>query len=133
MSKKPIKSGSKKEYPPPFSLRFTFEERAILDKKAGNMALGAYIRAKLLDEDDIAHRHIYRRKHKQPIKDHEELGKVLGELGKSRISNNLNQLAKGLNTGTLPVTPDTEKAIRDACADVQNIRSMLMVALDFQQ
>ena len=95
------------------------------------MSLGAYIRSKLLDEDDVAHRNIYRRKHKAPIKDHQALGHVLGELGKSRLSNNLNQLAKAVNTGSLPVTPDTEKAIRDACSSVHDMRTLLMMALEF--
>ena len=34
------------KYPPPFSLRLTFEERARLEKEAAGMALGAYIRLK---------------------------------------------------------------------------------------
>jgi hypothetical protein len=36
------------EYPPPFSLRLTFEERARLDMLRGNMPLGQYIREQLL-------------------------------------------------------------------------------------
>ncbi len=91
------------------------------------MPLGAYIRSQVLQGQETRHR----RKSRRPIKDHQAFGQVLGELGKSRIANNLNQLAKAVNTDTLPVTPDTEKAIRDACADVQYMRTMLMKALDF--
>ncbi len=117
----------KKATPSPFSLRLTFEERAVLEEAAEDMPLGAYIRSQVLQGKET-HR---RRKSRRPIKDQQAFGQVLGELGKSRIANNLNQLAKAVNTDTLPVTPDTEKAIRDACADVQYMRAMLMKALDF--
>ena len=42
---------SRRKTPLPFSLRLTFEERAELEKKAAGMALGAYIRERLLGED----------------------------------------------------------------------------------
>ena len=64
------KPNNRKTYPHPFSLRLTFEERAILEKAAGSMSLGAYIRSKLLDEGDVAHRNIYRSKFKR-IKERE--------------------------------------------------------------
>ncbi|MEJ2681299.1 MAG: plasmid mobilization relaxosome protein MobC [Gammaproteobacteria bacterium] len=43
---------------------------------------------------------------KRPIKDIKALSQVLAELGQSRIANNLNQLAKASNTGSLPVNRD---------------------------
>ena len=50
-------------------------------------------------------------------------------LGQSRIANNLNQLAKMANLGTLPMLPDTERDIRRACADVALMRRELLRAL----
>jgi len=82
---------SKKQTPPPFSLRLTFEERADLEKKAAGMALGACIRERLLGEDAAPRR----TRGKFPVKDHEALGRVLATLGQSRLSSNLNQLARG--------------------------------------
>ena len=41
---------------PPFSLRLTFEERAKLERDAAGMALGAYIRSRLLDPETVAPR-----------------------------------------------------------------------------
>lgn len=116
-----------KPKPAPFSLRLTLEERAILEKAAGNTPLGAYIRARLLNDAQS----YLRKRQKRPIKDHQALGHVLGELGKARLANNLNQLAKAANIGALLVTPDTEKAIQEACLAVQHMRTMLMMALDF--
>ena len=115
--------------PPPFSLRLTFEERARLERDAGDMPLGAYIRSRLFDESAP---HRTSRKAKRPVKDHQALANVLGELGKSRIANNLNQLAKASNSGSLPLTPETEKSLQEACAGVQWLRMTLMQALGLQ-
>lgn len=64
-----------------------------------------------------------------PVWDAEALGRVLGALGQSRLSSNLNQLAKAVNTGSLPVTPETEADLVAACRDVAAMRSLLMRAL----
>ncbi|MGC3983124.1 MAG: plasmid mobilization relaxosome protein MobC [Steroidobacteraceae bacterium] len=110
--------------PPPFSLRLTYEEKAALKREAGSMPLGAYIRSKLLGEASKP-----RRSRRSPIEDERALAQLLGELGKARLSNNLNQLAKQANSGSLPITPETEKAIHQACADVQWMRARLIAAL----
>lgn len=117
--------GGEKRYPPPFSLRLTFEERARLKREAAGMALGAYIRLKLFGEDAVPRQ----ARGNFPVKDHEALGRVLGALGALRLSSNLNQLARAVNSGSLPVTPDTEAALLDACDDVAAIRAELMQAL----
>jgi hypothetical protein len=113
------------KYPPPFSLRLTFEERARLDVLRGNMPLGQYIREQLLG-DDAAPR---KRRVRAPVKDEEALGRVLAELGSSRLSQNLNQLARAVNTGSLPVSPETEADLRDACTAVAEMREALLKAL----
>lgn len=113
------------KYPPPFSLRLTFDERAALDMLRGNMPLGRYIREQMLG-DDAAPR---KKRGRYPVKDHEALGRVLGALGASRLSSNLNQLAKATNTGSLPVTPETEAEIKEACAAVIAMRKELLRAL----
>lgn len=110
--------------PPPFSLRLTAEERAELLRRAGRMSLGAYIRAQLL-EDTVSTRRALRK----PVQDDEALARLLGELGKGRLSSNLNQLAKAANCGALPVTPETEQAIDQACRDVRWMRDTLIAAL----
>jgi hypothetical protein len=110
---------------PPFSLRFTFEERAQLERDAAGMSLGAYIRSRIFNES-LPKR---RTRGKHPVKDHQELGKLLGELGRSRIANNLNQLAKAANSGSLEVSPDTEQAIQDSCNEIYWMRHTLISAL----
>lgn len=113
------------KYPPPFSLRLSFEERSKLDMLRGSMPLGRYIREQVLG-DDAAPR---KKRGRYPVKDHEALGRVLGALGSSRLSQNLNQLARASNTGSLPITPETEEELRQACADVKAIRDELLRAL----
>ena len=113
------------KYPPPFSIRFTFEERARLDVERGNRPLSAYIRERLFG-DDAAPR---KRRGNSPVKDTEALGRVLGALGQSRLSSNLNQLAKAVNTGSLPVTPETEADLKEACREVADLRADLLRAL----
>ncbi len=112
---------ARKPYDPPFSLRLSFEERARLTEQASGAPLGAYIRERLLSEPP-------RRSRLTPA-DRQALLQVLGTLGQSRIANNLNQLAKQANLGTLPVTPDTEAELSSAAADIAAMRDMLVKAL----
>ena len=118
------KSGSAR-YPAPFSLRLTHEERARLLADAGHKPMGAYIRERLFG-DDAAPR---KRRGNSPIKDDEALGRVAGRSGRSRLSSNLNQLAKAVNTGSLPVTPETEADLQEACREVKAMRADLLRAL----
>jgi hypothetical protein len=50
-------------------------------------------------------------------------------LGASRLSSNLNQLAKAVNTGSLPVSPEVEAELMEACQEVQELRADLLRAL----
>jgi hypothetical protein len=118
---------AKRKTVPPFSLRFTPQERDRLDREAGNMALGAYIRAKLFDGLPAR-----RSAGKNPVKDYQALAKILGELGQSRIANNLNQVAKAINTGTVVVSPEMEAVVFEACDLVNSIRRDLISALGLE-
>ena len=120
-----VTKGSK---PAPFSLRLTFEERARLEAAANGVPLGAYIKAMLFDGDLSK----VRRRNTNPVEDHQALARVLAALGHSRLSSNLNQLARAVNTGTLPVHPETEKELLDACRDVMAIRADLIRALGLE-
>ena len=119
------KEVSKPKPPPPFSLRLSFEERAVLEHAAAGQSLGAYIRSKLFDGDLTPRR---TRGHR-PVKDHTALAKVLGALGQSRLSSNLNQLAKAAHIGALPVTPELAEELFDACAQIRAMRIDLLKAL----
>ena len=117
----------KGKYAPPFSLRLTAEERTRLDADAGPLPIGEYIRTQLF-ETPSARKVRFRR----PVQDEQALTQVLGALGRSRLSSNLNQLAKAVHSGSLPVTPETEQAILEACSAVKGMSNNLVQALGLQ-
>jgi len=88
----------------PFCLRFSFEDRAKLEQEAGNQPLVTYIRSQLLENPTPRKR----KRHKKPSRNNKLLGKILGQLGASRIASNLNQIARAINSGSLIVSPETE-------------------------
>ena len=79
---------SRASYPPPFSIRFTFEERARLDAERGRHSLAAHIRECLFG-DEVC---VRRKPGNTTIQDAEALGRVLGALGGSRLSSNRNRV-----------------------------------------
>ncbi|MEO1039527.1 MAG: hypothetical protein AAFX09_08270 [Pseudomonadota bacterium] len=115
----------RKTTPPPFSMRFTDEERAILNVRTGNKPLAQYIREKLFG-DAASPRAIKRRK---PGVDQALLSQALGLLGQSRLASNINQIAKAAHMGALPVTPDLAAELDRACADIRLMRQLLLRAL----
>lgn len=108
----------------PLSVRFTEAEKARLRALAGNRPVGLYIRERALDSDAEPRARV-----RQPVKDAEPLGRLLGLLGQSRLASNLNQLAKAANQGSLPLTLEVEAELRQACAEVHEMRLLLLRAL----
>ena len=116
----PVKE-QRKDAPAPFSLRLSVTERAYLEEQAGNQPLGAYIRDRLLGEKAVK-----RRRFRKPQINDEMAARFLAELGKSRYASNLNQLSRAVHTGTLDVSRDVERELREACESVQIMRDVLM-------
>lgn len=110
----------------PVSLRLTFEEKANLEKAAAGMSLSAYIRWKLFDPSSPPPPP---RRAAFPVKDFRALAQLLAMLGQSRLANNMNQLARAANSGSLAVTPETEEALLTAVSEVAHMRSLLIQAL----
>ena len=81
----------------PFTMRLNPQEREKLAQLAQdmNMSQAAFIRAKVFDGLPLKQKKI------AATLDHQTLAKLLMMLGESRIANNLNQLAKHANCGTL--------------------------------
>lgn len=109
----------------PFSLRFTAEERAWLGRRANGKSLAAYIREQVLGDACQPRKKASRR----PSVDQKALAQALSALGKSRLSANLNQIAKAANQGALPVSPEVAAELSQACADIAAMRSDLITAL----
>lgn len=115
----------KKKRDAPLSLRLSREDRVRLERDAAGMTLGSYIKWRLFDPD----RPPPRTRGKAPVRDHALLAQLLAMLGNLRLAANLNQIAKAVNNGALPVTPETEAAIRAACRAIIDMKEMLARAL----
>ena len=114
--------------PTPFSLRLSQDDRERLELAAGGNPVGAYIRSQLFG------RSVYpRRRYQKAKREDAALAKLLAELGASRLSANLTQLAKSANMGTLPLTPDVVEELSEACAAVAQMRETLITALGLHQ
>jgi hypothetical protein len=113
---------------PPFSIRLSFEERQRLEALASGQPIGSYVKSVVFNEAAKP----AKRRNAAPTKDQEALMQVLALLGQSRLANNLNQLARQANYGSLPVTPDVVAALNRACEDVTFMRRALIKALGLE-
>lgn len=109
----------------PFAIRLTKDERARLEREAAGAPLGTYIKAKVFGSAPPARM----RRTGLAVEDRQALAQVLAMLGRSRLSNNLNQLSRLANIGALPMTPETEAELAAALGDVRDMRRLLMIAL----
>ncbi|MEO1310090.1 MAG: hypothetical protein AAFV51_03865 [Pseudomonadota bacterium] len=125
------KTLKKTKHPPPFSIRFTDEERTRLEQAAGSLALAAFIRLKLFEdmEDTPPKRRRMAKKQHSPTAELAMLSQMLGALGQSRLASNMNQIAKAANVGALPISPELEADLAEACAAIQEMRRELIAAL----
>lgn len=117
-------SKSKRQRPAPFSIRLSAEERAYLERKAGNRPLGAYIRSQLLDDAEAR-----RKPSRAPSMDYTLLGQILGVLGKSELASRLCLLAVAAEAGRLALAEEERTALLEACADMHEVRALLVASL----
>lgn len=120
---------TKRRRPAPFSLRLTAKERARLEHDAGETPLATYIKFRLFNGLPELSTYKVRRPGGRQTTDTQLIAKLLAALGEARLSQNLNQLAKHANMGTLEVSKDTESALLAACEEVHAMRRDLVLAL----
>lgn len=114
--------------PPPFSIRLTDAERADLVRRSRGAPLSAFIKSRLFDDQPLR-----ARRSASTVEDREALARALALLGQSRISSNLNQLARAAHMGVLPLTPETESELRETLAAVRQVRDLLMSGLGLRK
>ena len=120
---------TKKRYPTPVCVRFTEEEKALLEEKAGDLTTSAYVRLCVLGEDAPKHR----TRSKKAVEDHHALGQLMGALGRSNVPNYLNQLTKAVNKCELPLPADIAQDLKQAAFEIAYMRHMLMTALGLKE
>ena len=121
------KKRSKKKATTRLYIRLTVREREQLNKLAGNQTVSAYVREKALGEH-VEKRRILRKPKMEDI----QYAMLLAALGQSRLSANVNQLAKHANTGTLDCSQDVEEQLEEACAALFAMRNALFLALGYR-
>lgn len=110
----------------PFSLGLYDEERAQIERDAGTMPLGVYIRGKLLDGYEPK-RPV--RRSRRPTVDHAALAQLLGTFGQSELFRSLLVLSLAAQSGALPVDDELTDKLGAACDDVREMRRILITAL----
>lgn len=123
-SAKPSSKSKRRKRPPPLSVRFSDEEKAALREKAGDKPLGRYIREMALSEIVLP-----RKKNQLFCAGEKAISRLTAKLGQSRISSNLNQIAKHANMGNLVEDDELIEDLNEACAHIAEIRSTLLKAL----
>lgn len=96
-----------------------------MERDAGHQSASAYIKSRLFGDATAP----VRTRDLFPVRDHAALASALAKLGQSRIANNLNQLARAANLGALDLTPELEAELKEACAAVLEVRSLLVAAV----
>ena len=110
------------------SVPFTPEQIADLARRAGQRPLSAFVRDHLYPANDNNQPRLARPRSREM-----ELfaAKALALLGPTATS--LKSIAQAMSSGLVPFTPDTEAAIVKACADIAEIKTLLMKALRIRE
>ena len=121
----PVPSSASRSPSSPFSMRLSAAERNFLTERSGGKPWACYIRERVFGDGANTTRRSVRR----PRIEDAELAAALSGLGHSRLSSNLNQLAKAVNMGSLDVEEDVQQQLKDACDAIQAMRDALIMAL----
>lgn len=115
----------------PVSVRLAPEERARgkAEADAHGLSEHAYYHWRIVHHGEP----MPRRRRSRPKVDHVLLSALLAKLGQSRIANNLNQLAKAANSGSLVLEPDIEADLRECLAAIDEMRLQLVEALGLSE
>lgn len=109
----------------PVSVRLSQDERTKLEADAKGTSLSAHIRERLFGDGETPRK----RQSRIPTIDQAALARVLGLLGRTRISNNLNQLAKASHVDQLAWDDPARQQIDEAYKLVREMRDELIRAL----
>jgi len=126
MTKKPPKAL-------PFSIRLTPAEKAELERRSGERAIGVYARERLLGREERDYRRLRAKRTKAPSADKTALAQILGLLGKSERERSLKGIGDAARIGALLLTSDVLERIEQACRDTAEVKLMLMKALGIKE
>jgi hypothetical protein len=113
------------------SIPLTRDLKADLERRAGRRPVSAYAREVLFPANDNAPRKT--RTPRRTEKERAALATLLARLGATDISRDLHELIRLARLGALPITPEVEAALQKACADITEIKTILMKALGLRE
>lgn len=120
---------SKKKRPAPVSMRFSDEERELLELHARGKALGPYLKQFVLKAHQIKRKPAQR----SPSKQDQAIARALRGLGRSGVVGVLNGLLLAVEEQRLLLDPDDELEQRRAGCELASLRNDLVVALGLHQ
>ena len=120
-----VKPKPKRRRASSLSIRVSDEEREILQRKAGKRSIGAYVREKALGDEQALRRKVAAK----PSIDSVLLGQALGKLGQSEQVSVLFLLLAAAEHERVAMAEEEHAALHAACADVREVRAMVMGAL----
>lgn len=117
------------EKPSRITIRFTANERAQLEAKAGNTALSAYIREQLFNDEAAASPRRRVKKPRSVEADITRVAQLLGSLGQSEMTQVLFGLLLAAEAGKAELPDEHLEHLHQACGHIEEMRDMLVVAL----
>lgn len=115
----------KKKDTKPFSLRLTFQERATLEGMANKEPLGTFIKRTLFAEKV----HVTKANQTETSR---YKAQILGMLGQSELTKNMQELADAAKSGSLPMTPDTEAMLIKGLEQLILMKKLLLTEMKVQ-
>lgn len=109
------------------SVALTREQRAALEARAGIKPVSTYARDVLFPANDNAP--LAASRSPVTVDDQKTLAQALARLGRSELGKSLREISQLAQLGALVMTPETEKAVRQGCEDLHEIKGLLMKAL----
>ncbi|UTW60238.1 hypothetical protein KFE96_07970 [Kordiimonas sp. SCSIO 12603] len=100
------------------SVRLNNDERAELQKRAGSEKLSTYVK-----------RCVFVKRKASGGMSREQVALILAKLASCDLAGSMLEMAESSRLGVLVVSPDTEKALTQACTDIAHMRLMLMQGL----
>lgn len=113
------------------SIPLTRDLKADLERRAGRQPVSAYARGVLFPANDNTPQML--RSPRRSRKDRLAVATVLARLGAMDAAANLHELARLARFGALPMTPEVEAALLQACDDIAEIKSLLMKAIGIRE
>ncbi|HAT88126.1 MAG TPA: hypothetical protein DCS30_20655 [Rhizobiales bacterium] len=110
---------------PPLSIRLNDEERARLQRNAGDLPLSTYAKS-VLFSDDVR---TVRRSPRVVTGDRQILAKMLAQLGQSEVATSLYSLAREAQAGNLVMDTASQSNLFQACSDLKQMRDVLLASL----